>query len=224
MIGFLSVERSYPVLGSHLCGVAWDGHHLWYADAGTARLSCLDDSTDTLRQEVVCLEMRTGLTFDGTSLWQMAGHPKRIRVIDPADGRIVREIVLGEQAEGMAGLYVDGTSYWLGPEQEGRIEQHALGDNTVLATLGVVPSAEGITIIGSTLWYTSYRQRLLAAIDLKTGQEKQRYRLPGDPTGMCWDGTQLWYSDYLHRQLCAVHLPVLESDARFDFGDLSRLM
>jgi len=50
------------------------------------------------------------------------------------------------------------------------IEQHLLGDNTVLATFGVVPSAEGITIIGSTLWYTSYRQRLLAAVDLRTGK------------------------------------------------------
>ena len=97
--------------------------------------------------------------------------------------------------------------------QEGMIEQHALGDNTVLATFGVVPSTEGITIIGSTLWYTSYRRRLLAAVDLRTGQEVQRYRLPGDPIGMCWDGAQLWYSDYMHRQLCAIHLPALENAA-----------
>jgi hypothetical protein len=213
MIGVLAVERSYPALGSHLCGMAWDGHHLWYADAGTDRLSCLDVHTGTILQEVVCLEVRTGLTSDGTSLWQMAGHPKRIRVIDPADGQIVREIGLGEHAEAMGGLFVDGTSYWLGPEQEGLIEQHSLGDNTVLATVGVVPSAEGIAIIGSTLWYTSYRQRLLVAVDLRTGQERQRYRLPGDPIGMCWDGAQLWYCDYMHRQLSAVHLPVLENAA-----------
>ncbi len=155
----------------------------------------------------------TGLTSDGVWLWQMAGHPKRIRVIDPADGHIVREIGLGEHAEWMGGLFVDGTSYWLGPEQEGMIEQHSLEDNTVLASFGVVPSAEGITIIGSTLWYTSYRQRLLAAVDLRTGQERQRYHLPGDPTGMCWDGAQLWYCDYMHRQLCAVQLPVLKNAA-----------
>jgi hypothetical protein len=30
-----------------------------------------------------------------------------------------REIGLGEHAEWMSGLFVDGTSYWLGPEQEG---------------------------------------------------------------------------------------------------------
>ena len=213
MIGVLSVERSYPAPGSHLCGIAWDGYYLWHADAGTDRLYCLDVHTGTILQEVACPEVRTGLTYDGTSLWQMAGLPKRIRVINPADGQIVREIGLGEHAEGMGGLFVDGTSYWLGPEQEGMIEQHSLGDNTVLATFGVVPSAEGISIVGSTLWYTSYRQRLLAAIDLRTGEEMQRYRLPGDPTGICWDGTQLWYSDYLHRQLCAVHLPVLEKAA-----------
>src|SRR2546421_12301044 len=86
MIGVLAVERSYPAQGSHLCGMAWDGHHLWYADAGTDRLYCLDAHTGTLLQEVVCPELRAGLTSDGTSLWQMAGYPKRIRVIDPADG------------------------------------------------------------------------------------------------------------------------------------------
>ncbi len=48
--------------------MAWDGHHLWYADAGTDRLSCLDVHTGTILQEVVRLEVRTGLTSDGTSL------------------------------------------------------------------------------------------------------------------------------------------------------------
>jgi len=100
MIGVLAVERSYPALGSHVCGMAWDGHHLWYADAGTDRLTCLDVHTGTILQEVVCPEARTGLTSDGTSLWQMAGHPKRIRVIDPADGHIVREIGLGNMPRG----------------------------------------------------------------------------------------------------------------------------
>jgi hypothetical protein len=59
----LSVERSYPALGSRLCGTAWDGHHLWYADAGTDRLTCLDVHTGTVLQEVVCPETRTGLEF-----------------------------------------------------------------------------------------------------------------------------------------------------------------
>lgn len=74
-----------------------------------------------------------------------------------------------------------------------------------------VPSAEGITVIGSTLWYTSFRQRLLAAVDLRTGKEVQWYRLPGDPAGMCWDGAQFWYSDYMHRQICAAHPQALVS-------------
>jgi glutamine cyclotransferase len=140
--------------------------------------------------------------------WNAGCGESRMSGVD--GGKERKLLPIRTHAEGMGGLFVDGTSYWLGPEQEGMIEQHSLGDNTVLATFGVVPSAEGITIIGSTLWYTSYRQRLLAAVDLRTGQELQRYRLPGDPTGMCWDGTQLWYCDYMHRQLCALHLPVFE--------------
>jgi hypothetical protein len=208
----LSIERRYPAPGSHLCGIAWDGTHLWHSDAGTDRLYCLDVHTGTLLRELLCPEVRMGLTCDGTLLWQMAGHPKRIRVIDPADGQTVREIEL-ERGEGASGLFVDGLSYWLGPGQQGKIEQHSWRDNTVLATVGEVPSADGITIMGTTLWYTSYRQRLLAALDLKTGQEMHCYGLAGDPTGMCWDGTRFWYSDYLHRQLCAVRLPMVEQAA-----------
>src|SRR5258708_36951729 len=99
MIGVLSVERSYPALGSHLCGMAWDGHYLWYADAGTDRLYCLDVHTGAILQEVACPEVRTGLTYDGTSLWQRAGNPKRIRVLDPSGGQAVRETALRKHTE-----------------------------------------------------------------------------------------------------------------------------
>ena len=204
MIHLLSVERSYPAPGSHLCGLAWDGHALWHSDAGTDRLYCLDVHTGIILREVICPEVRTGLTYDGTSLWHMAGYPKQIRLIDPANGHLVRVIELGKGAEERCGLFVDDTSYWAGPGQQGRITQHALSDNMVLSTCGDVPSAEGIAMIGSLLWYTSYWQRLLAAVDLRTGQEMQRYHLPGDPTGLCWDGARFWYCDYMHRQICAI--------------------
>src|SRR6266566_4071279 len=86
MSGVLSVERSYPALGSHVCGIAWDGYHLWHADAGTDRLYCLDVHTGTILREVACPEVRTGLTYDGTSLWQMAGHPSgSVSSIQPMD-------------------------------------------------------------------------------------------------------------------------------------------
>jgi hypothetical protein len=51
MIGVLAVERSYAVMGSHVCGMACGGHHQWYADAGTDRLSCLDVHTGSIRTE-----------------------------------------------------------------------------------------------------------------------------------------------------------------------------
>jgi hypothetical protein len=63
MIGVLSVERSYPALGSHLCGMAWDGHHLWYADAGPDRLSCLDVHIRRLFEMVPESEQRVPRSF-----------------------------------------------------------------------------------------------------------------------------------------------------------------
>jgi hypothetical protein len=38
----LAVERTIPAPGEKLCGLAWDGRHLWHADAGTSVLYCLD--------------------------------------------------------------------------------------------------------------------------------------------------------------------------------------
>jgi hypothetical protein len=44
MSGVLLVERSYPAQGSHLCGMTWDGHHLWYADAGTEKILAMSSA------------------------------------------------------------------------------------------------------------------------------------------------------------------------------------
>ncbi len=88
MIGVLAVERSYPALERHLCGMAWDGHHLWYADAGTDRLYCLDAHTGTVLQEVVCPEVRTGLTSEAPRCGRWLDTPGgSVSSIQPTDSR-----------------------------------------------------------------------------------------------------------------------------------------
>jgi len=80
--------HSFESPGAHLCGLAWDGTHLWYSDGDTHSLYQLDARTGRILTTLPCPEVRTGLSYDGQHLWQVAGHPKRIRVIEPHDGQV----------------------------------------------------------------------------------------------------------------------------------------
>jgi len=195
---------SFRSPGSHLCGLAWDGTHLWYSDGDTRLLYQLDVQTGSILVTLPCPEVRTGLSFDGGHLWQIAGHPKCIRVIDPDDGEVRDEIALGANAEQICGLLVQNESYWTGPESNAYIEQYSRATRRLTWQYGPVSSADGLAIIGSLLWYTSYKDSALIAMDLQSGTEVRRYHLTGNPTDMCWGGQMFWYNDYAHKQICAV--------------------
>ncbi len=44
----------------------------------------------------------------------------------------------------------------------------------------------------------------MVGIDLETGTEKSRFRVPGNLTGLCWDASRFWYSDYTNRLIRAL--------------------
>lgn len=209
MTNYLPVLRSFDAPGVHLCGLAWDGTHLWHSDGDTHSLYRLDVHTGSILTTLSCPDVRTGLSYDGGYLWQVAGRPKRIRVIEPPNGEVRREIPLGANAEFVCGLLVQEDSYWIGPESEDYLEQHSLATQTLLRQIGPVPSGDGIAIVGSTLWYTSYKDGSLVALDKESGAEIRRYRLTGHPTDLCWDGALFWYNDYDNKQICAVRPDLL---------------
>jgi outer membrane protein assembly factor BamB len=200
----LPTHHSFPAPGVHLCGLAWNGTHLWYSDGDTHTLYRLEAQTGQVLTTLRCPDVRTGLAYDGHFLWQVAGHPKRIRIIDPQHGHPQSEIALGTNAESVCGLLVQSESYWTGPEVEAEIEEYSRSTHQLLRQMGPVASGDGMAVVGSQLWYTSYKESALIALDLATGREVKRHRLGGQPTGMCWDGQQFWYNDYTHKYICAV--------------------
>ncbi len=202
----LKPVRAFKSPGSHLCGLCWDGTHLWHSDGNNHTLYKLDRESGRILATLYCPEVRTGLAFDGTHLWQVSGHPKRIRIIRPKDGQVEREISLGPNAESVCGLAVEGGSYWTGPEGKGFVEEHSQESGETLRRYGPVSSADGIALVGSLLWFTSYRDRLLIGVDLETGEEARRYALACSPTGMCWDGKLFWFNDFSNGQILAVRL------------------
>lgn len=157
--------------------------------------------------EIPCLEVRTDLAFDGTNLWQIAGLPKRIVVVEPATGDVQQEIPLGRDAEHACGLAITAGKYYVAFERLAKIEAHNQGDRKSTREYAVLPRVAGLEIVEDTLWYTEYEKSLLVGLDLASGQEIYRFRVPGNPTGLCWDGERFWYSNFTNRVLSAVRPP-----------------
>jgi len=132
------------------------------------------------------------------------GRPKRIVVIDPAEGRVLRETDLGQERENACGLCISESKYWVGFKQRGLIEERSLEDHKRLGEYRTLGRADGLAQVENSIWYTDYDRSLLIGIDLDSGKELGRYGLSGRPTGLCWDGLRFWYSDYENRMINAV--------------------
>ena len=197
----LEVDCAFPVPGEKLCGLAWDGHHLWHSDAGEERIYCFDPQDGNILRSFGCPNVRTCLAWDGTSLWQVAGQPKRLKCLDPADGYVRRELELGSEAA--CGVEIDGGAFWL-THEEGRIELRSLDDGQVLREFDALPRIAGITLADGVLWYAVDHLSLLVAVDPETGEERVRHEVDGIPTGLTWDGTRLWYADIAERRIVGV--------------------
>lgn len=109
-----------------------------------------------------CPDVRTCLSFDGTHLWQVAGRPKVLRRIDPADGAPLDELPL--DSEDCCGVEVAGERFWL-TKTAGRLELRSLGDGALLAEFPAEPRIAGVALAGDRLWYTVDRASLLVAVE-----------------------------------------------------------
>lgn len=202
----LELMRSLPAPGTHLCGVAWDGRRLWHSDGTTDTIYQLDPETGEVTAALACDTVRTCLGFDGNSLWQIAGRPKRIRVIRPADGRVLEEVPLEGDPEAICALHVEPGRYWLGSKTTGVIEERD-GTHHLLYRWQADTGVHGLARIGEVLWFTDYPGRQLVGWDRHQNSAVARFDLPGHPTGLCRGaGDTLWYCDYTHRRLIQVRV------------------
>lgn len=213
----LEEVRSLPAPGEHLCGVAWDGRHLWYSDGSTHIIYQLNPVTGEVRTELSCKDVRTCLDFDGKNLWQIAGKPKRIRLIRPTDGAVLGEVAFDGDADAICALHVERDRYWLGSKTTGIIAEHDGHDHHVRRQWQTTDSVHGLARVHDVLWYTSYPAQQMVGWDTSQNAEVARFDLPGHPTGMC-RGPQdtFWYCDYTNR--CLTQVAVKEEAPHVEHG------
>lgn len=183
---------------------------------GTAYVSSEKDNALTL------IDMTT-LTVKGTiSTCKRARHLQRMAdgklmvactdsnaadVIDPATGKSVRRIPLGDEPEAFD-LSPDGKTIYVSNEDEGEASFVDTASGKVLKTVKVGEEPEGVKVSadGKTLYVTSEVASLVHVIDVATAKVVKNVKVGKRPRRMAItpDGKELWVTSELDASLSII--------------------
>ncbi|MEJ2562537.1 MAG: hypothetical protein P8Z42_07590 [Anaerolineales bacterium] len=110
----LALEHTIPSPGKHLCGLAWDGRHLWHSDGDTHTIYQLDPNSGRIDRKLACPDVRTSLCCESGFLWQIAG------ILAAVDIHSGEEIARFELPGPPTDMCFDGERIWFNhfPAQE----------------------------------------------------------------------------------------------------------
>jgi len=188
-----------------MCGLTWDGTHLWHSDQGAEKLFAVDPVGGRTVREFDCAWVRADLTYDGSRLCQVGGRPKRIVLIDPATGEVTGQKQVPPASGRLTGVEMGPEGLWMCLRAPAVVQ---LRDYTTMTVLrehpaeGFAPS--GLTYVDGAVVYGDYLDGVLRVMHPETGEQLGVVPLPGRPTGVTWDGERLWYCDFPARSLRAL--------------------
>jgi len=121
-------------------------------------------------------------------------------VIDPATGKSVRRIPLGDEPEAFD-LSPDGKTIYVSNEDEGAVSFVDAANGKVLKTIKVGEEPEGVKVSadGKTLYVTSEVASLVHVIDVASAKVVKNIKVGKRPRRMAFtpDGKELWVSNEL---------------------------
>lgn len=207
-----SAGASLPAPGAYLCGLTWDGVHLWHSDQGALKIFAIDRADGTVVREHECKWVRADLAFDGSVLCQVGGRPKRIVLVDRDTGRVTGHREVLPASGRVTGAEMGPEGMWMVLRGPMVVQLRDYPGMTVKREYPVPGSApSGLTYAQETVVYGEFEAGLLHAVDAATGAYIGSASVPGRPTGITWDGERLWYCDFPNRLLRAFELADLLS-------------
>jgi len=131
-----------------------------------------------------------GVTFDGAHVWLAGGE--RLVALDPANGKVVREIPLAADA----GTAFDGEFLW--QITGDRIQKIDPRSDTVVASIPAPSQGRdsGLTWAEGTLWVGEYRARRIHQVDAQTGAILRTIESDRFVTGVSWVNHELWHATW----------------------------
>lgn len=178
-------------------GLAWDGEHLWLADAEGAKIYKLDpQSGEVLSSFDAPGEFPVGLAWGTGVLWVAELRNARIYRLDPQTGQVLAGIDAPQSLD-LTGLAWDGVNLWLGDAENAQIHKIDPQTGQVVDSLeapGDFP--EGLAWDGSSLWNVDAEEGFFK-LDTNDGEvlEHIEFSPTPEPRGLVWDGANLWLVD-----------------------------
>jgi len=192
---------------NYLCGLTWDGVHLWHSDQGAAKIFAIDRTDGSIVREFGCASVRADLAYDGSMLCQVGGRPKRIVLVDPDTGEVTgRRDVLPASGR-LTGIEIGPEGMWMCLRSPMVVQLRDYPAMTVRREYNVPGSApSGLTYARGTVVFGDFEEGRLHAIDAASGAHLGSAYVAGRPTGVTWDGERLWYCDFPNHLLRTVEL------------------
>jgi PQQ-dependent catabolism-associated beta-propeller protein len=139
-------------------------------------------------------------------------------VIDPATGRSVRRVALGDDPEAFD-LSPDGKTIYVSNEDEGAVSFVDASTGKVLKSVKVGEEPEGVKVSadGKTLYVTSEVASLVHVIDIASGAIVRNVKVGKRPRRMALtpDGKELWVTNELDASVS-----IVDTDTRAVVGRL----
>ena len=207
-----AIQSSRTLRGpaAYMCGLTWDGTHLWHSDQGAEKIFAVDRSDGRVVRTLSCGWVRADLTYDGSMLCQVGGRPKRLVLVDPATGEVAGQKRVAPPSGRLTGLEMAPEGLWMCLRGPAVVQ---LRDYATMAMLREYPARgsapSGLTYVDGVVVYGDFHAGTLSAMAADTGHHLGEVAVPGHPTGLTWDGEHLWYCDFSARQFRALPLPAV---------------
>lgn len=208
------VLSSLPAPGNYLCGLTWDGRHLWHSDQDAGTIVAVDPAGGSVVRTLGCSRVRADLTYHDGRLCQVGGRPKRILLIDPETGDIVDQKQVHPPSGRLCGIEMGPEGMWMCLRNPAVVQLRDFDTMSVQRELPVEGAPSGLTYVDGVVLYSEFEGGVVRAVDTVTGALLAAVTVAGHPTGMTWDGKRLWYCDFETRRFNAIRLGDVVKAAR----------
>lgn len=202
------LRYDYEVPGEHLCGLTCLNGFVWFSDARLEQILALDPNTGKIIRRLSCPGVRTGLTNVDGRLWQVAGASRALCVINPINGRCEGQMPNPREQGELCGIETCGDSIWLGYRDPHLLDLRDRTSFALLQSIALEFPVAGVTAAPPYVAYAVFEKSKIYVLYPQTERPASILDVPGQPTGLGFDGSLFWYCDYRGHRVRALESPL----------------